>query len=413
MHVLVFYQYFVTNDVAGSTRPYEIGRRLLQQGARVTVIAGDSVYATGQRAARMRLLWKRERVEGLEIIRVRIPCGGSRRILPRILGFLWFIPAGLLAALTVRDPDIVVASSTPLTIGLPAWAVGVLRRVPFVFELRDLWPDCVAVWNVVRNRPLVRAAYWLESFLYRRARFLIALTEGIRQELIAKGIAPERIRVVTNASDLGLFSPDGPGADLETIAGIPRDAFVCIHAGSLGLANSLGLLLDVAGHLRDHPSIHFVLMGAGRERPLLVQEAARRGLTSVHFLDPVPKAMVPAFLRRAQLGIVTVKPSRLSYIFLPNKFFDYLACGCPILLNFGGEGRRAIESANAGVWVPPDDPRVFAQTVARLSASPDRLQSMRRNARKLAEERFGWDHKVKQFGEILSLALEGQPQRVR
>jgi glycosyltransferase involved in cell wall biosynthesis len=165
-----------------------------------------------------------------------------------------------------KNPDVIIASSTPLTIGIPAYLISRIRRVPFVFELRDLWPDCPVEWGIVKNRLLIRAAYWLESFLYQKAAFLITVTEGIRKEIIKKGIPAGRIRTITTANDLALFTPDGPQADLETLANIPADAFVCIHVGSLGFSNALDLLLDGAEKVLDEPSIHFLLMGHGAEK---------------------------------------------------------------------------------------------------------------------------------------------------
>ncbi len=405
MHVLIFYQYFATNDVAGSTRPYEIGRRLVEGGDTVTVVTGNWCYATGRRTAACGLLSKHSQVDGLNIITVRVPFGGSRKILPRIIGFFWFIPFGFLAALSARKPDVVVGSSTPLTIGIPAYLISRIRNVPFIFELRDLWPDNVAEWNVIKSRFMIGAAHWLESFLYRKAAFLITVTEGIRKELIKKGIPAERVKTITTASNLSLFTPEGPRADLRTLAHIPDDAFVCMHTGSIGLANSLGLVLDIAERVLDDPSIHFVLMGNGEQKAGLISEAARRNLRNVHFLNPVPKAAVPSFLRRADLGIVFVKASRLTYIFLPNKFFDCLACGCPVIVNFEGEARDYVVPANAGLFVSSENVDALAAAIRNLAADRDKAQQMRIAARRVAERHFSWDFKAADYREITSAVL--------
>jgi glycosyltransferase involved in cell wall biosynthesis len=410
MHVLIFNQFFTTNDVPGSGRAYELGRGLLNQGDSVTYVTGDSIYLTGKKTGGGRLLWSREKVDGIDVIRVTIPFGGSWRIPLRILGFLWFIPFGLLAALRVRSPDIVVASSVPLTIGLPTYMLSRLRGIPFVFELRDLWPDAVVDWNLVRSRLLLWAAYRLESFLYRKARAIIALSEGIRQEVIAKGIPASKVGVITNAADLELFRPDGPRADLRAKTGVPDDAFVCIHNGSLVPTAALGLIIEAADQLRERRDIHFVFLGAGPRRDPLEAEVATRKLRSVHFLDPVPKCQVPAFLRAADLGLMLSEPARLSYLWLMNKFFDYLACGCPILLNHDGEARQYLESSNAGIYVPPNDAGAIADVIRDLSASPQKVRQMRENARGLAERAFGWNHKVVEFRELLSSVLDHTPE---
>ncbi len=405
MNILAFYQYFSTNEVAGSTRPFEIFRRLAERGDSVTIVSANWVYATGRKETKGGLLWKRTRVEGMDVIRVTIPFGGSREVLPRIIGFWWFIPFSFLASLSVPKPDVVIGSSTPLTIGIPAYLLSRLRNAPFIFELRDLWPDCVVEWAIVKNRHVIRSAYWLESFLYRKSAFLVAVTEGIRKELIKKGISAERVRTITTASDLALFTPEGPRADLENLLEIPANAFVCMHTGSLGLSNSLGFLLDAAERVLDDASIQFVLIGHGREKALLKTEASQRNLRNVHFLDPVSKARVPSFLRRADLGIVFVKPGRFMYIFLPNKFFDYLACGCPILLNFDGEAREYVEPLNAGIFIPPGDVEALAIAIRNLAADRRTAQDMRVQARKVAQQHFSWDYKSAEYSEVISSVL--------
>jgi glycosyltransferase involved in cell wall biosynthesis len=405
MHILAFYQYFGTNDVSGSTRAYEIFRRLVQSGDSATIIAANWVYATGKKETQHGLFWKRGQVDGLDVIRVSIPFGGSRKVVPRIIGFVWFIPLAFLAALSVRRPDVIIGSSTPLTIGIPAYLLSRLRKVPFIFELRDLWPDCPVIWGVVKNRLLIRGAYWLESFLYRKAAFLVSVTEGIRKELIKKGISADRVRTITTACDLALFTPEGPQEDLESLANIPAGAFLCIHTGSLGLVNFLDFVLDGAERVLDDPSIHFLFMGNGPEKARLMNQVSQRNLHNVHFLSPVPKRVLPHFLRRADLGILCVKPGPLTYIFLQNKFFDYLACGCPIIVNFEGEVREYIEPVNAGIFVFPGDVDSFSSAIRKLAGDRATARNMRVRARQLAEQYFSWDYKADDYREVVSSVL--------
>jgi glycosyltransferase involved in cell wall biosynthesis len=399
--VLIFHQYFGTSQDAGAgVRTYELGRRLVRKGDCVTIVAGDSIRFSG-RNAHIRLLWTHEWIDGIKVIRVRIPFGASNSILPRIIGFCWFIPIGFLAALCVQRPDVVVASSTPLTIGIPGYLLSRLKRVPFVLELRDLWPDCVVDWNVVSSKLLVRAAYWLESFLYQRAAQVIAVTDGIRLQLELKGVNPATIAVVTNATDIDLFVPHGAQADLGPT--VPEGAFVCIYSGSLGYANYVDLLLDVAAELRGS-SIHFVIIGAGSQKYRLQSAAKKRQLQTVHFADPVPRTKVPAYLRSAHVGIASFRPGALTKIFLPNKFFDYLACGLPVIVNFDGEARSYLEESGSGVYVPPSDFVACAEAIRKLAGCPEKLKQMRLRARNLAEARFSWDQKAVEFrGALLSI----------
>lgn len=286
-----------------------------------------------------------------------------------------------------------------------------IRNIPFVFELRVLWPDCVTEWQLIKSRFMITAARWLESFLYGKAAFLISVTEGIRKELIKKGIPAEKVRTITTASNLALFTPNGPKAELETVANIPPDAFVCMHTGSIGFVNSLDFLLDAAERVLDDTGIQFVLMGKGEQKKSLMNEAARRNLHNVHFLSPVSKSAVPSFLRRADLGIVFVKPSNLTYIFLPNKFFDCLACGCPIVVNFEGEAREYVEPHDAGCFVPPGDVDALANVIRKLAGNRTLAREMRVHARQVAEDHFSWDYKVNEFRETMSTVIADAASR--
>jgi len=410
VRVLMFNQYLVTNDSAGTTRPYEIARRLVERGDKVTVITGDSVYFTGRKFEGSGWFWHRETIEGIQVVRVRIPFGGHRGYVQRIIGFLWFMPFAFFAALGRGPADVVIASSTPLTIGMPAWLISRLRGAPFVLELRDLWPDHAVVWDIVKNRWLIRATYWLEAFLYKRAKSIITLTDGIRQEVIAKGIPAQKVRTITNASNLSIFTPNGPVADL-THVGIPQGSFVCLYSGSLGMGNYLDFILDVAEELREEPKVHFLFLGTGLEKQHLKDEVRNRKLDQVHFLEPVLKRDVPSHLRAATVGFAFVKPSSLTYICLPNKFFEYLACGVVPIVNYTGEASNYLESARAGIAVSPSDKHEVAQVIRDLAGSPEKLQELCTNARQLAERRFGWNHKAVEFREVLALAAAKDSQR--
>jgi glycosyltransferase involved in cell wall biosynthesis len=190
---------------------------------------------------------------------------------------------------------------------------------------------------------------------------------------------------------------------------VPHDAFVCFYNGSLVWGNALGLIIEAAAELRERRDIHFVFLGAGPYRDTLLTEVARQKLESAHFLDPVPKSQVPAFLRAAQVGFLLVEPGSLSHVFLPNKFFDYLACGCPIVVNFDGEACQHLVSSNAGIYVPPNNAGAIADVIRDLSASPQKVRQMGENARRLAESAFGWNHKVVEFRELLSSLLNHAP----
>ncbi|MCI0418773.1 MAG: glycosyltransferase family 4 protein, partial [Acidobacteria bacterium] len=244
------------------------------------------------------------------------------------------------------------------------------------------------------------------SFLYARADLLVTVTKGLRDMIVQKGIPRDKVYVVTNGSDLELFSPEGQGADLRALLpDLPSGPFISLFLGNLGEAYDLGVILDAACELRDDNRFHFVFLGAGRQRAALGREVKKQGLTNVHFLDPVPKAQVPRYLRSADVGLVTLVPRKYSFIFLPFKFFDHLACGCPLILNYDGEAREWIEGAKAGVYVPPRDAGALARAIRLLASDKEAILRMRKNARLLAELEFGWDRKEEQYRQILITAM--------
>ena len=384
MHILLVHQLFLRGDEAGMTQHYEYARHLVRVGHRVTVLAGRRSYLTGREVATTR----REVLEpGLEII----PCAQSGRVHQsfawRTLGFLSFMLSSFVAGLRLRGVDVIWTTSPPLPQVCTAWALARLKRRPWVFEVRDLWPAVAMEMGVLRNRLLIAVASAAEAFLYRAATVIVANSPGFLPHLLGRGVSPDKIEVIPNGVDLEAFDPGVTGEHLRAAHGL-QGKFVVLYAGAHGMANDLMTLLRAAQHLRDERNIVFVLAGDGKEKPRLTAAAADMGLSNVVFLPPAPKSELARILAAADCGVAVLKPIPLFATVYPNKVFDTMAAGRPVVLAIAGVIRDLVEQAGAGLAVPPGDWQGVAEAVRALARDPARARRMGAQGRACVEAGF-------------------------
>lgn len=384
VHILLLHQLFIRPDDPGGTRHFEFCQALVDFGHRVTIVAGRRSYLTGEIVSRQR----REAVSsGLEIIRCGTLGGGQRSFFWRAIGFLWFTATSLAAGLRLGNVDLVWGTSPPLLQVASAWAIARLRRVPLVFEVRDLWPAFAIAAGVLRSPILVRLSEWLEKFLYRRADHLIVNSPGFTPHLRQRGVADSKITLVPNGVDPAMFDPAADGRAFRAFHGL-EGRFIVLYAGAHGLSNDLGVVLEAAKLVHGEGPVVFVLLGDGKEKPSLMRQAEAMCLDNVRFLPPVPKDDMPQVLAAADCGLAILKPLRLYATTYPNKVFDYMAAGRPVLLAIDGVIRQVIEEEQAGVAVTPGDPAALAAGVRRLAANPAAARRMGERGRSAVERRF-------------------------
>jgi glycosyltransferase involved in cell wall biosynthesis len=268
-----------------------------------------------------------------------------------------------------------------------AWAIARLQRVPLVFEVRDLWPAFAVAAGVLRSSILIRLSEGLERFLYRRADHLIANSPGFVPYLRRRGVAESKITLVPNGVDPAMFDPAADGRPFRTAHGL-QQRFVVLYAGAHGLANDLGVVLEAASQLRREAAIVFVLVGDGKEKPGLMRQAEAMGLSNVRFLPPVAKGDIPQVLAAADCGLAILQPLPLFATTYPNKVFDYMAAGRPVLLAIDGVIRQVVEEEKAGLAVPPGDPAALAAAVRRLAGDRVSARRMGELGRSAIERRF-------------------------
>ncbi len=400
LHILLLHQAFVALDEAGGTRHLEFARYLVAEGHQVTVIASPVSYLTGRDAAA-----RDEVVDGVRILRAYTYRALHRSFVHRVFSFLSFALSSFFIGLRVKDVDIVWGTTPPIFQAASAWLLARLKGARFLLEVRDLWPAFAVAVGVLRSRALIGASEWLERFLYRRADHVMINSPGFREHIAARGGAP--IELVPNGADAAMFDPAAKGAEFRRQLGLEHK-FIVLYAGAHGLSNDLGVVVAAAEELRDDAHIAIVLLGDGKDKPALIEQARAFRLDNLHFVDPLPKSGMAQALAAADACLAILKPIDMYKTVYPNKVFDYMAAGRPVLLAIDGVIRQAVETAGAGLFVPPGDPAALAATIKELAADPQAATAMGRRGRAYLMEHFNRPALVAQLEELLQrMAGEG------
>lgn len=410
MRILYFHQHFSTPAGSAGTRSYEFARRLVARGHQVTIVCGS--YAIGNTGLQGPFAGgvRRGVVDGLEVIELELPYANAHSFLVRTWTFLRYAARSLGTALRM-DYDLLFATSTPLTVAIPGIVARVLRRRPFVFEVRDLWPELPKAMGVIRNPLVLTLMSVLESTAYRVADGCIGLAPGIVAGIRRK--APrQRVAMIPNGADLVAAEPAAQlPAQLANQLQAWRGQLKCVFAGSHGIANGLDAVLDAAAELRNRgrSDIVLILIGTGACKPALVARARNEGLTNCVFLDPIPKNQLTVLLARMDVGLMILKDVPAFYDGTsPNKFFDYLAAGLPVLINYPGWLATLVQERGCGHAVPAGSAALFADSLESLAAKPEERAAMGVRARATADAEFGRDQLAEQFAEFLESVGSGK-----
>lgn len=387
MKVLYFHQHFSTPAGSAGIRSYEMARRLVARGHQVTMVCGS--YSAGKTGLDQPFFrgMRRGLVNGIDVIELDLRYANSDGFLKRSRTFAKFALRSIGLALTERY-DLVFATTTPLTAGIPGIFARWLRGKPFVFEVRDLWPELPRAMGVIRNPAVLWTLGTLEWISYHSAHRLIGLSPGIVEGIANRGIDRERIALVPNGCDLEIFA-----ADVEPWApeGISPNDLVALFAGTHGTANGLDAVLDAASELkaRGRTDIKIALIGNGKLKPALVDRVRRENIEVVIFLEPVGKARLAQLMARADLGLqVLADVPAFYYGTSPNKFFDYVAAGRPVLNNYPGWLAEMITKHRCGFVVAPGQPSAFADALEAAAADRLALKHMGGRALALARDQF-------------------------
>ena len=401
MRVLYLIQYFTTPDQSGSARAYDLVRYLVDRGHEVTVITGNVHYHARTSTTAGWKLFSQDGRGRLRVVRIGWLLPYGQRMAFRWLNYLSFAVTATLAGTLYGGPaDAVVASSTPLTIGIPGLILAWWKRAPFVFEVRDLWPAWLLEFGLLKPGLATCLAARLESLCYRRAARVITVTRGMREELVERGVPARKIVHIFQGADVSLCRP-GSRQNAFSKAQALDGRFVCLYTGNQGKVAGLEYVLSAAKMLRKERDILFLLIGEGTNRPVLEAMAADLGLENVRFLDAVPKRMIPEVIAAGDLCINSVRNVSCAHRFMPSKVFDYAACGRPILSNIAGESAEWLTVYEAGIATDPTDPASMAAAVTALRDDPELRRRMGDNARRLAEDILDRRFAAAAFEELL------------
>ena len=402
MHILYFHQHFSTPKGATGTRSYEMAKELISRGHRVTMICGSfEVGKTGLEGEPKNGI-RSGNIDGIDVIELHLPYSNRDNFIKRSMTFLKFAFKSIDIA-RVTDYDLLFATSTPLTAGIPGIAMKLWKREkPFVFEVRDLWPELPREMGVITNPFILYAMSVLEWLSYHAADHCIGLSPGIVTGIQRRGIDPEKISMIPNGADLELFQPMEEKGKVP-LDGIEEDDFVAIFTGAHGIANGLDAVLNAAKYLKEkgEQSIKFIFIGEGKLKASLKERTEKEGLESCLFFDAVPKLELAQLLTRADVGLmILANIPAFYYGTSPNKFFDYISSGLPVLNNYPGWLASLIKKHECGKVVEPDEPKAFAEALLEMSKST-LIDKMKKNARKLAEEHFDRKKLATQFVDLL------------
>jgi glycosyltransferase involved in cell wall biosynthesis len=399
MHILLIHQAFVSPHDSGGTRHFEFARRLVQRGHRVTIVASRLNYQTGKPVHMPAGAGASETWEGVQVIRAYTLPALHRSFVWRIASFVSFMLSSFIAALRIRNVDVVWGTSPPMFQALTAWAVSKLRRRPFLLEIRDLWPEVAVEMGVLKSRPLIWLARKMERFLYHQARRIL-VNVPFQEYLASRGVPAEQICFVPNGVDPAMFAQQAQRQQVRQSLGL-ENKFVVVYAGALGLANDIDTLLNAAGLLQHRCNVHFLLVGDGKERPRLEASVRDQGLANVTFAGAQSKSHMPQILAAADACVATLKDIPLFRIAYPNKIFDYMAAGRPIVLAIEGVIKDVIQSAGAGIPVPPGGANAIADAILKLHASPEQARHMGAAGRDYVTRHFNRDRHAEQLNELL------------
>lgn len=402
MKILLIHQYFKEQDVTGGARFNEMARMWKEMGHEITVIAGD---LDGQ-AAEKRAEYKNNFItyrnqEGIDVWRCNVSESYNRNFLGRLWGYLSFVFSGTYAGIfKVKGKyDVILVTSPPLFVGIIAYIISIFKRIPFVFEVRDLWPESAIDTGVLKNKLIIRFAYWFERFVYKKAKLINVLTPAFYNKLKnEKNVPEEKLIMIPNAADFAMSDELLKSFDREEFRKSKGwdDRFVITYVGAHGVANGLHQILETALLLKD-TNVLFILVGSGMLKKDLVARAKKEGIINVYFYDAVPKKEVLEFVIASEMGASVLLKNDTFKTIYSNKTFDYMSCKRPILMAIDGVSRELVENANAGVFVEPENPSDFAEKIRLYMENPKLIEEQGESGYQFAKKNFDREVLAKQY----------------
>ena len=408
MHIMFMAQCYAPEDVSAAVLITELATDLAKQGHQVTFITGAPNYPHGRVFAGYRnALYQVEQLDGVRVVRTWSYISPQKTFWRRIFHYGTYSATAFYGGLLAGKPDILVNYSPPLPLGMSAWLLSRLWRVPWILQLEDLYPDAAVAAGMLQNRAAIRLFAAMEAFLYRRATHISLIAESFRQNLLAKGVPDRQITLIPVWADPDIVQPlpkDGPFRAQHGLTG----QFVVLYAGNMGVTSCLEDVLDAAKQLRSQPDIRFVIVGEGTKKAALQQTARDERLENVLFLPYQPREVFPEMMAAADISLVTLN-HHSALTSLPSKIFNIMASGRPILAvaPLDSEIAQLVREGECGLCVPPGQAGLLAETIQQLWSHSEPLSEMGENGRAQLESRFSRSHCVTRYeGMLASLLAE-------
>ena len=422
MHILYISQYFPPEACAPAARVDAFSQEWARAGAEVTVLTGFPNHPEGVLHPEYRKLWRRgfvrEERDRVKVCRTWLYPSANRGLWGRGANFASFgISAAMAGSCVAPSKGVVIATSPQILVGVSGWAVGAVRSLPWVFEVRDLWPESlVGVGQTAAGTLLYRSVGHIANFLYRHATHIVVDGEWKRRHLIQQGLEEKRISVMRNAIDENYcLDPCSDSARQTRLAlrrelGL-REEFVLLYAGTLGMAHGLETVLLAAARLRERGEIAFLVMGEGAEREQLLARSRELRLTNVGFLGKQPQEKVPAYLLAADACLVPLRRSEVFQTAIPSKMFEAMAAAKPVILGVEGEAKEILLEAEGGIAVPPDDSEALANAILSLRQHPELARALGANGRRAVREKHSSRQQARAYLELLMRLVSAARRR--
>lgn len=411
MRILFLCQYFPPEMGAPAARTFEHARHWVRAGHSVTVVCGKPNHPDGVIPPKYRgPLIYREDIEGVNVLRCWLYATPNRGVFKRSIAFLTFmLSAMFFGSFFSGRCDVVVATSPQLLCGLAGYVVSLMKRKPFVFEVRDLWPKQIIDLGAVKNRFVIGLLSWAELFLYRRAKGIVTVAPATKEEIASRGIPREKIFTVTNAINERFFRPQDRMTVLRQNYGWGND-IVVMYIGTHGLSQGLTTIVEVAESLKARNDLRFVFVGQGAEREMLMELAHAKKLASVQFLPMQSKEKMPDFYASADVCLVPLKKRDYFLYNIPSKMFEIMACARPIVLGVQGQSLELLEEAHAGIPVEPENAAAYAEAILKLADDAPLREELGQNGREYVVQHYTRKVKAEVYAQYLAQVVKKVPK---
>ena len=383
-NILIIHQHFCPPGGFGNNRSYEVAQHLTALGHTVTVLCGAGNFPQCPAT-----FFTRTNIQGIQVDCIRVGYNHHMNYLRRVWSFLsFFLHSCMHVNSYKKNIDVVYAVSTPLSVGLIGlWFQKILKK-PVFFEIGDLWPDVPVQMGILKNRLFISILYKIENFIYRKSKHIVLLSEGMKEYLLKKNIPEEKLTVLCNGTNTEQFIPGLDKTALRKQYDLPGDAFIVLYAGTMGLANRLEFFIDAAEKVAqtNNPQIRLYFIGNGNRLTAIKSLVENKQLNNIFFIESMPKARVSDYFKLADVGLVSFDSFKILETNSANKYYDYLACGLPVIINYGGWQKEALEKNHCGFSVSTAEQA--AETFVTLLSDPELYRQMSVNARMLAVREY-------------------------